>query len=160
MRHATSRSCRSATAAGSTARAPRSTRSATKTIYLKVKLERANRFRAPSTSTCAIGSTTSVQRARGEPATPPVPGAGHRSAAKPHARSRARSEVPVGTEFDVRLQTALSSGTARRSKIGSKRRRWSIYAQDDGMLVPAGSSMRGVVSSVNKAGRLDRRKGS
>jgi len=64
--------------------------------------------------------------------------------------------VPVGTEMDVRLQTPLNSGTAKTEqrfeattildlKIGSA------------VPIPAGTVVRGFVSSVSPAGRLDRR---
>jgi len=66
------------------------------------------------------------------------------------------NEVPVGSELDVRLQNPLSSATAQVED------RFEATAMVDLMngnrvLVPAGSIVRGVVTSVNKAGRLDRK---
>jgi len=65
-------------------------------------------------------------------------------------------DVPVNTEFDVRLQKSLSSGTAQVED-----RFEATSAVDlrngDRMLVPAGSVLRGVVNSVTKAGRLERK---
>ena len=67
-----------------------------------------------------------------------------------------RAEVPVGTEFDVRLVSSLSSGTAQ---VEDRFEATTMVDLKEGerLLVPAGSTMRGVVSSVNKAGRLDRK---
>ena len=56
----------------------------------------------------------------------------------------------------MRLQTALSSG---RAQVEDRFEATTMVdlRQDDRVLVPAGSMMRGVVSSVNKAGRLERK---
>jgi len=64
-------------------------------------------------------------------------------------------DVPVGTEFDVRLQTHLNSGTAQ---VEDRFEATTLvdYREGNRMLVPAGSVVRGVVSSVKKAGRIDR----
>jgi TolA-binding protein len=72
-------------------------------------------------------------------------------------RSRStESPIPVGTELDVRLQDALSSKT----NVVEDRFRATTAVDltlGDRMLIPAGSEIRGVVSSVDKAGRLDRK---
>lgn len=64
--------------------------------------------------------------------------------------------VPVGTEFDVRLQTSLSSETA---KLEERFEATTVldYASGRTVIVPAGSTVRGFVSSVRAAGKLDRR---
>jgi hypothetical protein len=64
--------------------------------------------------------------------------------------------VPVGTEFDVRLQTPLNSGTARAEERFEATTILD-YEQGGGVLIPAGSIGRGFVSSVRAAGRIDRR---
>lgn len=66
------------------------------------------------------------------------------------------SSVPVGTEFDVRLQTALSSGTAT---VEQRFEATTVldYSSGGAVVVPAGSVMRGFVSSVRPAGRIERR---
>ena len=67
------------------------------------------------------------------------------------------TEIPVGTEFDVRLQSRLNSGTAR---VEDRFDATTIvpYERNGRMLVPAGSVLRGVVSSVTPATRgLNRR---
>jgi hypothetical protein len=64
-------------------------------------------------------------------------------------------EIPVGTEIDVRLQTTLSSATAH---VEDRFEATTMVDLTEGerVVIPAGSSMRGVVSSVNKAGRVER----
>ena len=67
-----------------------------------------------------------------------------------------RGDVPSGTEFDVRLSQTLSSGTAQVEQRFEATTMVDLM-EGDRVLVPAGSTMRGVVSSVNKAGRLERK---
>jgi len=64
--------------------------------------------------------------------------------------------VPVGTQFDVRLQTSLNSKTAQ---VEDRFEGTTVVdlRQDDRVLVPAGAVLRGIVSSVNKAGRVERK---
>src|SRR5262245_27212021 len=66
-----------------------------------------------------------------------------------------RGEIPVGQELDVRLQTPLSSATATPEQRFEATTVVDLE-QGDAVLVPAGSKVRGVVSSVDKAGRVDR----
>lgn len=66
-----------------------------------------------------------------------------------------RGEIPVGQELDVRLQTALSSATATPEQRFETTTVVDLK-QGETVLVPAGSKVRGVVSSVDKAGRVDR----
>ncbi|HWF85154.1 MAG TPA: hypothetical protein VG222_09915 [Vicinamibacterales bacterium] len=75
--------------------------------------------------------------------------------APPVRRSNGR-EIPVGTEFDVRLQNSLSSGTAQVEDRFEATTMVDLL-DNDRVLVPAGSVLRGVVSSVNKAGRINRK---
>jgi hypothetical protein len=63
--------------------------------------------------------------------------------------------IPVGQELDVRLQNALSSESATAEQRFEATT--AVDLQQNGrVLVPAGSTVRGVVSSVKKAGRIDR----
>lgn len=63
---------------------------------------------------------------------------------------------PVGTVLEVRLQTPLSSATA---KIEDRFEATTIasYPDEREVFIPAGSIARGFVSSVRAAGRIDRR---
>ena len=66
-----------------------------------------------------------------------------------------RGQVPVGQELDVRLQTALSSATATAEQRFTATTAVDLM-QGDRVLIPAGSTVRGIVSSVEKAGNIDR----
>jgi hypothetical protein len=66
-----------------------------------------------------------------------------------------RGVIPVGQEIDVRMQNALSSKTATAEQRFSTTTVVDIM-QDGRVLVPAGSTMRGIVRSVEPAGRVDR----
>jgi hypothetical protein len=123
-------------------------------IYLKVKLRKDTVSRAEYTDLRDRIDRVGLQ-ARGEPARPAA-----RPAAPPAPPVETRvsaTEIPVGTEFDVRLQTRLNSGTAR---VEDRFDATTIVPFDKNgrVLVPAGSVLRGVVNSVTPAGRgLDRK---
>ena len=63
--------------------------------------------------------------------------------------------IPVGQEMDVRLRTSLSSETATVEQRFETTTAADL-TQNGRVLVPAGSVVRGIVSGVDKAGRLDR----
>jgi hypothetical protein len=63
--------------------------------------------------------------------------------------------VPVGQQMDVRLQSALSSATATAEQRFEATTAVDLM-QGSRVLVPAGSTVRGIVSSVDKAGNIDR----
>jgi hypothetical protein len=85
-------------------------------------------------------------RARGD-STPPASTA---------AAAPVSDEIPVGTEIDVRLLDPLSSG---RNQVEDRFRATTIVdlRMGDRVLIPAGSEMRGVITSLEKAGRVDRK---
>jgi hypothetical protein len=132
------------------------------TIYLKVKI-RKNEPIARSEYADLRDRIESIRaRARGErsdrsaapqvapaPPLPPPPPPAPR-------RSPSANEVPVGTEFDVRLQNRLTSATAQ---VEDRFTATTMVDLRDGdrVLVPAGSEMRGIVSSVTKATRTERK---
>ncbi len=66
------------------------------------------------------------------------------------------NEVPAGTEMDVKLQNELSSGSAQ---VEDRFEATTMVDLSNGgrVLIPAGSVMRGVVTSVQKATRTDRK---
>lgn len=72
-------------------------------------------------------------------------------------RAQNPNEIPVGTEFDVRLQTPLSSRTAQVEDRFDATTMVDLRNERNRVMVPAGSVMRGIVSSVNRATRLDRK---
>jgi hypothetical protein len=63
--------------------------------------------------------------------------------------------IPVGKEIDVRLQSSLSSGTATNEQR-FEATTVADATQAGNILIPAGSVVRGVVSDVKAAGRVDR----
>ena len=72
-------------------------------------------------------------------------------------RSQNANEIPVGTEFDVRLGNMLSSKTAQVEDRFEGTTMVDLRDERGRVLVPSGSVMRGVVSSVNRATRTDRK---
>jgi hypothetical protein len=112
--------------------------------YLKVRL------RKESTVPRAeyIDLLDRIDRLRSEARNPPAP----ETRVSP-------TEIPVGTEFDVRLQTRLNSGTAKvEDRFDATT--LAAFEKNGRVLVPAGSVMRGIVRSVTPAGRGLDRKGS
>ena len=67
-----------------------------------------------------------------------------------------RNEIPAGQEIDVRIEKELSSETAQVEDRFVATTMVDLYQGND-VLIPAGSQMRGIVSSVNKATRTDRK---
>jgi hypothetical protein len=127
-------------------------------IYLKVKLRKEGsvarteyldlRDRIDNVRVRARGDEPVRQGAwRGEPA----------GATRPPGRAESSSSaIPVGTEIDVRLQTQLTSDTAQVEDRFEATTMVDLYRGND-VLIPAGSVLRGVVRSVNRASRTDRR---
>lgn len=74
---------------------------------------------------------------------------------RPNAPVR-RNEVPAGQEIDVRAERELSSATAQVEDRFVATTMVDLYQGND-VLIPAGSTLRGVISSVNKATRTDRK---
>jgi TolA-binding protein len=72
-------------------------------------------------------------------------------------RSQNPNEIPVGAEFDVRLQNPLSSKTAQVEERFEATTMVDLRDERGKVMVPAGSVMRGVVSSVHPATRMDRK---
>lgn len=72
------------------------------------------------------------------------------------AQGRGRLEIPSGGEVDVRLQTALTSDTAQVEDRVEATTLIDLYRGND-LLVPAGSTLTGWVTSVDRASRTDRK---
>ena len=120
-------------------------------IYLKVKLRKERRV--PRSEYVALRDR--LERLRGQglgegEARPSV------SSSRPGASSTNPWEVPVGTEVDLRLQTHLNSETA---KVEDRFEATTLVdvVRNGRVLIPAGSVMRGTVTSVTSAGRLQRK---
>ena len=72
------------------------------------------------------------------------------------SRSSSNSAIPAGQEIDVRLNSELSSATAQVEQRFEATTVADLYRGND-VLIPAGSTVRGVVSSVQKATRTERK---
>ena len=121
-------------------------------IYLKVKLRKESQVPRAEYADLRDRIDRLRTEARGEPA---------RAAASRPSMTDAKisaTEIPVGTELDVRLQSRLNSGTAR---VEDRFDATTIvpYERNGRTLVPAGSVLRGVVNSVTPASRGVSRKG-
>jgi hypothetical protein len=91
------------------------------------------------------------------PPDPPVAPAVQPPRAPDRPRATAgRPEIPANTELDVRLSNILDSGTAQVEDRFEATTAADLVI-DGRTIVPAGSIMRGVVSSVQSAGRLKRK---
>ena len=131
--------------------------------YLKVKLRKNEPVARSRVHRPSRANRRDPLRARSEAARASIPGVSSvpvdEADAEPGSSStssRARVNVPVGTEFDVRLQKPLSSETAQ---VEDRFEATTVvdYTVGDRVVVPAGSVMRGIVSSVTKAGRIERK---
>jgi hypothetical protein len=72
-------------------------------------------------------------------------------------RGSGRTTIPEGQEIDVRLERQLSSDTAQVEDRFEGTTVADLSTDTNTVLIPAGSVMRGVVSSVNRATRTDRK---
>jgi hypothetical protein len=64
--------------------------------------------------------------------------------------------VPVSTEMEVRLQTLLNSGTAKAEDRFEATTVADVTMGNNVVVIPAGSVVRGFVSSVRASGKIDR----
>jgi hypothetical protein len=133
-------------------------------IYLRVKMRREGNVPRSEYTEVRDRVEELRTRARGEDARGPdpvAPAPGDRAEPErppPPARPPATAPpntVPVGQEVDVRLQRPLNSGTAQVEDRFEATTVVDLY-QGDRVLVPAGSVLRGVVTSVESATRVQR----
>jgi hypothetical protein len=143
-------------------------------IYLRVKLRKERTLAQSEFNDVETRIEAVRSRARGDdrvssapppaPAVAPVPAPVVRNPdppTPPRAPERPRAtaggrEIPANTELDVRLSNILSSGTAQVEDRFEATTAADLII-DGRTIVPAGSVMRGVVSSVQSAGRLKRK---
>jgi len=137
-------------------------------IYLKVKLRKDRtltrtefgdvRDRIESVRSRAGTSSASNDTENGNRTPPSDSGRVGASESRPSTRAVPRGyvEVPAGTELDARLQTPLNSGTAQVEDRFEATTLVDLMT-DGRVAVPAGSVLRGVVSSVQPATRTSRK---
>jgi len=117
--------------------------------YLRVKLRRENAVTRAEYAEVRDRLETLRVRVQGPvPVTTPV-------VATETAGGERMYTLNVGTELDVRLQTPLSSATAKPEQRFEATTVADISLAKD-VVLPAGSLVRGFVSSVRPAGRIDR----
>jgi hypothetical protein len=136
-------------------------------IYLKVKLRKERTLARAEYADVRDRIEDVRSRARGDasgrysavqpsaPAAAPVPAP---ASAPPPNRTQttaSTNEVPAGTELDVRLQSALNSGTAQVEDRFEATTLVDLIINGR-LLVPAGSVMRGVVTAVEAGTRTNR----
>ena len=144
-------------------------------VYLRVKLRREGtlsrndytdvRSRLDDLSgrvrDTASNSSTGQTSTGSRPTTSDTQGESERSSTSDRTVDRGRrttgaSVIPVGQELDVRLQDTLSSD---RNQVEDRFTATTVVdlEVDGRVLIPAGSEVRGVISSVHPAGRVDRK---
>src|SRR5262245_56378128 len=130
------------------------------TIYLRVKLRHNEPISRSELNDVRDRIDNVRSRARGDSGggyTPPPSSTTDADRRSTSSSSRTTTsnpnEVPVGTEFDVRLQNSLSSGTAQVEDRFEATTVVDLRDERGRVLVPAGSTMRGIISSVTKATR-------
>jgi hypothetical protein len=121
-------------------------------VRTRARGDAGGRFSLPGTGAATPGSSST--------APPPSSTPSSRTTTPPPATTPARRpdgvvEVPAGTEFDVRLQNSLNSGTAQVED------RFEATTLVDLVIggrnvIPAGSVMRGVVTAVEPGTRTNR----
>jgi hypothetical protein len=113
---------------------------------------------ASATATRSGGSTTGAVGSGSSSGN--IPATGRSGDPLPDSsRGRAQGSVtliPAGQEIDVRLQTALSSATAQVEDRFEATTVADLY-EGNRVLIPAGSVVRGVVRTVDRATRTDRK---
>jgi hypothetical protein len=135
-------------------------------IYLKVKLRKEGsvtqrdyadvRDRLAAARSRARGDLAADRRGAWTGAPGGVSGGVGGSVQDDARRSQGTSVIPAGQEIDVRLQTRLSSATAQVEDRFEATTVVDLYRGND-VLIPAGSVLRGVVRTVERATRTDRR---
>jgi hypothetical protein len=101
--------------------------------------ERIDRFMTTMNADNAAGNTGAYERPQ-----------------RPNRGTARGGQIPSGSEVDVRLLTALDSETAQVEDRVEATTMVDLYQGND-LLVPAGSTIEGYVSSVDRASRTDRK---
>ena len=138
-------------------------------VYLKVKIRKEGSISRTEYSDLRDRLQDVRSRARGEEVerspssvggSPGAPGTTRSGGSGDDRRRQTPSagsgSIPVGQEIDVSLSTLLSSDSAQVEDRFEATTVADLYRDND-VLIPAGSVLRGVVSSVNRASRTDRK---
>jgi hypothetical protein len=131
-------------------------------VYLRVKLRKGETVSRSEYTEVRDRIEDLRSRISGESSVESTSTTGTRTGSSSTARSSERTStsgssiIPVGQEIDVRLQDTLSSDT---NQVEDRFIATTVVdlEVDGRALIPAGSEVRGVVSSVQEAGRLNRK---
>lgn len=125
-------------------------------IYLKVKQRREGAV--PRATYLEIRDRVEAlsARVRGDEPAQARSGAGGVDTRRGAPRTTAPGVIPAGTEIDVRLADRLSSDTAEIEDRFEATTAVDLR-QNGRIVIPAGSLVRGVVTDVRNAGRLERK---
>jgi hypothetical protein len=133
-------------------------------IYLKVRLRKEGslprgeyvdvRDRVAALRARARGDATTSGDRRGT--WQPPAGTGTGTGGVDDRRQSGTSSIPAGQEIDVRLESQLYSDTAQVEDRFEATTVVDLYRGNE-VLIPAGSVLRGVVRTVEKASRTDRK---
>jgi hypothetical protein len=135
-------------------------------IYLKVKLRKErtltraefndvrNRIEDVRSQARGDSGTLSQNSAQGAGAVTRAPSSGTQATRSTNV-PRGMVEIPAGTQFDVRLQNTLDSGTAQVEDRFEATTLMDVVA-DGRTAIPAGAVLRGVVTAVEPATRTNR----
>jgi hypothetical protein len=128
-------------------------------VYLRVKLRKGDVIARSEYTELRDRIDRVAARARGDATSGTTGGTGGTySSGEDSSRRRSvrRGEVPAGQELDVRLQTELNSDTAQVEDRFDATTVVDLSVDGD-VLIPAGSRLRGIVTAVDDADRLDRK---
>jgi hypothetical protein len=130
-------------------------------VYLKVKMRKERAVPRAEFIDLRDRLEDLRSRVRGDSTSRYGTGAGTSASGTSSDRDRTVTEtepgtLPSGTELDVRLASRLSSDTAR---VEDRFEATTLVElrQNGVTIIPAGSVVRGVVTDVKKAGRIDRK---
>lgn len=121
-------------------------------IYLRVKLRKEGSVSRAEYA----GTRDKVDDLRGQMRNDAASSSRPPAATAMPSERRSGGLIPVGQELDVRLQDPLNSG---RNQVEDRFIATTLVDLQVGerVVIPAGSELRGVVSSVTSAGRLNRK---
>jgi hypothetical protein len=125
-------------------------------VYLRVKLRKGDVIARSEYTELRDRIDRVGARARGDATSGTTGGTYPSSEDSSRRRSVRRGEVPAGQELDVRLQTELNSETAQ---VEDRFDATTVVdlSVDGEILIPAGSRLRGIVTAVDDADRIDRK---
>jgi hypothetical protein len=130
-------------------------------VYLKVKMRKERSVSRTEYSDLRDRIESVRSRAAGRTTSSGASSSGDWDVNRPAERTAGTvsvgpNTVPSGTEIDARLQTPLTSDTAQVEDRFEATTDVDLY-QGEKVLIPAGSVLRGVVTSVDRASRTDRK---